>query len=94
MSLLLGLLVITLPLTLASIGRRLWIKYTFTNKRLIVTTNSPVLQREVQVRRGLAVRLCSGRSRRHTTRRPPEGRRPRGAQPCSCLFLAPPSSTY
>ena len=38
------------PLTLASIGRRLWIKYRFTNKRLVITTNSPVLQREVQVR--------------------------------------------
>ena len=38
------------PLTLASIGRRLWIKYRFTNKRLVITTNSPVLKREVQVR--------------------------------------------
>ncbi|PRW45014.1 leukotriene A-4 hydrolase isoform X1 isoform B [Chlorella sorokiniana] len=49
LSLLLGIFVITLPLTIASVGRRLWIKYKFTNKRLIVTTNSPLLQREVQV---------------------------------------------
>ena len=41
------------PLTLASIGRRLWIKYRFTNKRLVITTSSPVLQREVQVRQGI-----------------------------------------
>lgn len=30
--------------------RRLWIKYKFTNKRLVVTTNSPLLKREVQAR--------------------------------------------
>lgn len=29
---------------------RLWIKYKFTNKRLIVTTSSPILKREVQAR--------------------------------------------
>lgn len=31
-SLLLGAFIITLPLTISSIGRRLWIKYKFTNK--------------------------------------------------------------
>lgn len=48
-SLLLGATVLYLPLTLASIGRRLWIRYKFTNKRLIITTDSPVFKREVQV---------------------------------------------
>lgn len=55
-SLLLGATVLYLPLTLASIGRRLWIRYKFTNKRLIITTNSPVFKREVQV--GGATRTC------------------------------------
>ncbi|KAL4859558.1 hypothetical protein ACK3TF_000652 [Chlorella vulgaris] len=50
LSLVLGATLIYLPLTLASIGRRLWISYRFTDKRLIVTTNSPVLKREVQVK--------------------------------------------
>lgn len=36
------------PLTMAAIGRRLWVKYRFTNKRLIVTTSSPIFQREVR----------------------------------------------
>jgi len=48
-SILLGFTLIYLPLTLASVGRRLWISYKFTNKRIIVTTNSPVLKREVHV---------------------------------------------
>lgn len=48
-SLVLGATLVYLPLTLAAIGRRLWISYKFTDRRLIVTTNSPVLQREVQI---------------------------------------------
>jgi hypothetical protein len=48
-SLLLSATLLFLPLTIASIGRRLWIKYRFTNKRVVVITNSPILQREVQV---------------------------------------------
>lgn len=32
-----------------SILCRLWIKWRFTNKRLVVTTNSPLLKREVQI---------------------------------------------
>lgn len=38
-----------IPLTLQSIGRRLWINYKFTNRRIIVETNSPVLKRTVEV---------------------------------------------
>lgn len=49
LSLALAPTLIYLPLTLASIGKKLWISYKFTNKRLVVTTNSPVLKREVQV---------------------------------------------
>ncbi|PSC75726.1 short-chain dehydrogenase [Micractinium conductrix] len=49
LSLALGATLICLPLTIASIGRRLWVSYKFTNKRLIVRTDSPVLKREVQV---------------------------------------------
>ena len=37
------------PLTIASVGRRLWIKYRFTDRRVVVTTSSPLVQREVQV---------------------------------------------
>ena len=62
MSLALGLFIITLPLTIASIGRRLWIRYRFTNKRMVVMTNSPLLKREVQVRaRGLCRQRGGGR---------------------------------
>ena len=53
LSVALGFTLIYLPLTLASIGRRLWISYRFTNKRVVVTTNSPALKREVQARLGL-----------------------------------------
>lgn len=38
-----------MPLTLASIGRHAWVKYKFTDKRIVVTTSSPVFKREVQV---------------------------------------------
>ncbi|KAL4430748.1 hypothetical protein ABPG75_006004 [Micractinium tetrahymenae] len=48
-SLLLGATLLFLPLTIASIGQRLWVSYKFTNKRLVVITSSPVLKREVQV---------------------------------------------
>lgn len=40
MSLFLGWFVIFLPLTIASIGRRLWVKYRFTNKRVTVGLRS------------------------------------------------------
>ena len=36
------------PLTRVA-GRRLWVSYKFTNKRLVVTTDSPALKREVAV---------------------------------------------
>ena len=48
-SLLLGTTLIYLPLTMASIGRRLWVSYKFTTRRVVVTTSSPVLKREVQI---------------------------------------------
>jgi hypothetical protein len=51
LSLLLAATLVYIPLTMASIGRRLWINYKFTNKRLVVTTNSPIVKREVQVRK-------------------------------------------
>ena len=38
-----------IPLTLSAVGRRLWIKYKFTNRRVIVETNSPVVKRTVEV---------------------------------------------
>jgi hypothetical protein len=49
LSLALGITLIYLPLTLASVGRKLWVRYRFTNKRLTVITASPVMQREVSV---------------------------------------------
>lgn len=48
-SLLLGATLVYLPLTMAVVGRRLWISYKFTNRRVIVETNSPVLKRTVEV---------------------------------------------
>ena len=48
-NILLGFTLLYLPLTMQAVGRRAWIKYKFTNKRVIVTTNSPALKREVQV---------------------------------------------
>lgn len=49
LSLALGITLVYLPLSLASLGRRLWVKYRFTNKRLVVITDSPALKREVAV---------------------------------------------
>lgn len=37
------------PLTMASIGRRLWLNYKFTNKRLIVYNTSPLFKNETQL---------------------------------------------
>lgn len=48
-SLLLGATLLYLPLTAQSIGRRLWISYKFTNKRLIVSNTSPFFSKEVQI---------------------------------------------
>lgn len=49
LSLVLATTLIYAPLTIASIGRRLWIKYRFTNKRVTVVNSSPLFKREVQV---------------------------------------------
>ncbi|KAG2440991.1 hypothetical protein HXX76_003844 [Chlamydomonas incerta] len=37
------------PLSMASIGRRLWITFKFTNKRLVITNTSPLFKRTIQV---------------------------------------------
>ncbi len=43
----LGLSLIYAPLTMASIGRKLWFKLKITNKRVVIANNSPVSKREV-----------------------------------------------
>lgn len=49
-SLLLGLTLVYAPLTLASVGRRLWINFKITDKRLIVENTSPLFKgRQTQV---------------------------------------------
>jgi hypothetical protein len=35
------------PLTMASIGRRFWLKYKFTDKRIIISNTSPLFKSEV-----------------------------------------------
>jgi hypothetical protein len=47
LSILLSTTLIFAPLTLASIGRRLWIKHRFTNKRVSVINSSPLFKRQV-----------------------------------------------
>ncbi|KAG2450454.1 hypothetical protein HYH02_004956 [Chlamydomonas schloesseri] len=37
------------PLSIASIGRRLWITFKFTNKRLVITNTSPLFKRTIEV---------------------------------------------
>ncbi|GAX86610.1 hypothetical protein CEUSTIGMA_g14018.t1 [Chlamydomonas eustigma] len=37
------------PLTIASLGRRLWLNYKFTNKRFVITNTSPLFKREIQI---------------------------------------------
>eukprot|EP00892_Ulva_mutabilis_P001330 jgi/Ulvmu1/11198/UM072_0034.1 len=48
-SLLLGVTLVYLPLTLASIGRFVWSKYTFTDKRMIIEFDSPIRKDTTQV---------------------------------------------
>ncbi|KAG7671969.1 hypothetical protein NADE_000374 [Nannochloris sp. 'desiccata'] len=45
LSLLLGATLVYLPLTMASLGRRLWMNYKFTDRRIIVEVNSPLVKR-------------------------------------------------
>jgi hypothetical protein len=47
-SLALAATLIFAPLTIASIGRRLWLNYKFTNKRVVITNTSPLFKREVR----------------------------------------------
>lgn len=49
MALLLAPTLICLPLTIASVGRRLWFSYRFTNKRLTVTNTSPLFKSQVEI---------------------------------------------
>lgn len=49
LSLLLGATLVYLPITVASLGRHLWVKYKFTNKRIISVTSSPFIKRETQI---------------------------------------------
>ena len=45
----LGATLVWLPLTAAALGRKLWITYKITDKRVCVTTNSPFKQEELNV---------------------------------------------
>lgn len=47
LSIVLSATLIYAPLTIASIGRRAWISYKFTNKRLIVSNTSPLFKNQV-----------------------------------------------
>ncbi|GBF94882.1 ribonuclease P [Raphidocelis subcapitata] len=49
LSLLLSATVVYLPLTMASIGRRLWINIKVTDKRIVVTNTSPAFKGQTQV---------------------------------------------
>lgn len=37
------------PLSIASIGRRLWISFKFTNKRLTIVNTSPLFKRTIEI---------------------------------------------
>ncbi|GLC33170.1 hypothetical protein PLESTB_000363100 [Pleodorina starrii] len=37
------------PLSIASIGRRLWISFKFTNKRLVINNTSPLFKRTIEI---------------------------------------------
>ena len=47
LSLLLAATILYIPLTIASVGKRAWIKYRFTNKRAIIENTSPLFARVV-----------------------------------------------
>lgn len=49
LSMLLGATLVYLPLTMASIGRRLFVNFRITNKRLIVENTSPLFKRQTQI---------------------------------------------
>ncbi|KAF5839743.1 hypothetical protein DUNSADRAFT_18744, partial [Dunaliella salina] len=48
-SLALASTLIYVPLSMASLGRRLWMNYKLTDKRLIITNTSPLFSRQMQV---------------------------------------------
>ena len=39
--------ILYIPLTIGAIGRRLWIKYRFTNKRFSIINTSPLFKKQV-----------------------------------------------
>eukprot|EP00775_Hariotina_reticulata_P012678 gene12678-12807_t len=48
-SLLLAATLVYIPITIAVVGKRLWIKYKFTNKRVTITNTSPLFANQVEV---------------------------------------------
>lgn len=48
-NLLLAFTLVYIPITIAVVGKRLWITYRFTNKRVQVINTSPLFARQVEV---------------------------------------------
>jgi hypothetical protein len=46
-NLLLAFTLVYIPITIAVVGKRLWIKYRFTNKRVQIINSSPLFAKEV-----------------------------------------------
>lgn len=59
-SLALATTLIYIPLSMASLGRRLWMKYKFTDKRLIITNTSPLFARQVRANVCCTGAACAG----------------------------------
>ena len=51
-NLLLAFTLVYIPITIAVVGKRLWIKYRFTNKRVQVINTSPLFAKEVRRKGG------------------------------------------
>ncbi|KAF6251580.1 hypothetical protein COO60DRAFT_1628877 [Scenedesmus sp. NREL 46B-D3] len=49
LNLLLAATLVYIPITIAIIGKRLWIKYRFTNKRVTIVNSSPLFAKTVEV---------------------------------------------
>jgi hypothetical protein len=48
-NLLLAFTLVYIPITIAVVGKRLWIKYRFTNKRVQIINSSPLFAKEVSL---------------------------------------------
>jgi hypothetical protein len=57
-NLLLAITLVYIPITISCVGKRLWIKYRFTNKRVQIINTSPLFAR--QVRRCCHSQLAQG----------------------------------